>query len=603
MRCTQPFIPIARGRLAKQILEFRSLGLANDDLCKHIADKYSLTKLGKFKFSELTLLQRVSSDWSVFNTTQIFKNQIIYKSPGLTQLNLNLNILLFFDTVVQRLLFVESKLQNLPSNKFTVSTNSVISLMRTSLSQVYELAKVFSIAHRQKTTSQTHLPRDVFNNRVVQRFVPDSSKSQTPHSGGLTLSPSSTILITKTKIQTKLVSQTETITNQTHPHRNIFLNSIEQTILFRESQPQLQNSQAGRFIFWPSSAISITKIFLSRLNQLLQIRPRQKGKPVLLFTSKADAVDVKIPAPFVPENITNQVHLHKDVFWNSINSIVKKFVPVQDKLQDSISSGLTFSQNRTILITRTSLSQSYQLVNIGARQKGQISQLNLPFQVKSDVVSDVVNFETPVSFSLQQSENIISQTENLQLVQKSNFEPEISQEKIPVLLTENKKPLLIHLANMNQITSTVESTSNFIQRLQNTETQSILQYRKVANNSPNFQDELIAPNHIRRRRLSKLDSSYENLLLQKRVDNTAVKNQPKQKSYLDVAAMEFVQPQATIPPMQTNQENKVEVKNDLANRKQNDLNMPIIDVNRLADQIYQVIERKIKIERQRRGML
>ncbi|MBD2450065.1 hypothetical protein H6G76_23455 [Nostoc sp. FACHB-152] len=475
--------------------------------------------------------------------------------------------------------------------------------MKTSLSQVYELAKVFSIAHRQNTTSQTHLPRDVFNNRVIQRFVPDSSKSQISQSGEWGLSPSSAILITKTKIPALFVSQTETITNQTHPHRNIFLNSIEQTILLRESKPQLQSSQAGRFIFSPSSAIYITKIFQYWLNQLLQIRPRQKDKPVLLFTSKADAVGFEIPAPVVPENIINQVHLYKDVFWNSINSIVKKNVPVQDKLQDSIFSGLTFSQNSTILITRTSLSQSYQLVNIGARQKEQISQLNLPFQVKSDVVSDVVNFETPVTFSLQQPGNIISQNENLQLVQKSNFEPEISQVKNPVLLTENKKPLLIHLANMNQITSIVESSSNLIQRLQTTKKQSILQYRKAANNFPNFQDNLIASHQFRRRRLSKLDSNYENLIIQKPVDNTAVKNQPKSASYSNAVAMEFVQPQANIASTQTNQKSKVELKNDPATRKQNDLNMPIIDVNSLADKVYQVIERKIKIERQRRGML
>jgi alpha-D-ribose 1-methylphosphonate 5-triphosphate synthase subunit PhnI len=54
--------------------------------------------------------------------------------------------------------------------------------------------------------------------------------------------------------------------------------------------------------------------------------------------------------------------------------------------------------------------------------------------------------------------------------------------------------------------------------------------------------------------------------------------------------------------MPTNQESMVGMKKDLTKQRQGDVNMPTIDVKQLADQVYQVIERKITIERQRRGM-
>ncbi|MEH1983828.1 MAG: hypothetical protein V7L27_31990 [Nostoc sp.] len=231
------------------------------------------------------------------------------------------------------------------------------------------------------------------------------------------------------------------------------------------------------------------------------------------------------------------------------------------------------------------------------RQKEQLSQPDLLLPPKSDAV------EIPELFRQQQPEDITYRTHSVDL-EKPNSQPQIafSQTESPALLIENKKYTLVHLANINRIASTIDRTSHLIQRLQSIKTPTILQYRKAANNSPSFQDELIAPYHIRTRRLSKLFPSSENIILEKHIENAAVKNQPKSASYPNTGAMELVKPQANIASIQTNQENKVEVKNDLKNRKQNNLNMPIIDVNSLADQVYQVIERKIKIERQRRGM-
>ncbi|MEH1771556.1 hypothetical protein [Nostoc sp.] len=516
MRCAQPFIPIARGRLAKPILQFRGFPLANNDFCQHIANKYSRTKLGKFKFSALTLLEKVSSEWTIFNTTQILKYQVFSASPPLNELNLNLNILFSLDTVFKTLLGGESKLQNLDFNRFAFSNNSENYLTKIYLSEVYRLTQIEQrqfdfysprlVGKGLEVRFERKLHTALFNNTVMPRFVQRESKSKTFQSGRWTLLPSSTILITRTKIPNLFVHPPEAFTNQKHSPREVLLNSIEQTISLDKSKSQPQSLLPGKLTFSPSSAISLTK--------------------------------------------------------------------------------------NTVLITRASLPQFSLQVNIGMRQKEQLSQPDLLLPPKSDAVA----VEIPELFRQLQPENITYRTHSVDL-EKPNSQPES-----PALLIENKKYTLVHLANINRIASTIERTSHLIQRLQTIETQTILQYRKAANNSPNFQDELIAPHHIRTRRLSKILPSSENIILEKHIDNTAVKNQPKSASYPNTGAMELVKPQANIASIQTNQENKVEVKNDLTNRKQNDLNMPIIDVNGLADKVYQVIERKIKVERQRRGM-
>lgn len=521
MRCAQPFIPIARGRLAKPILQFCGFPLANNDFCQHIANKYSRTKLGKFKFSALTLLERISSEWTIFNTTQILKYQVFSASSPLSQLNLNLNILFSLDTVFKTLLGGESKLQNLDFNRFAFSNNSENYLTKIYLSEVYRLTQIEQrqfdfysprlVGKGLEVRFERKLHTALFNNTVMPRFVQRESKSKTSQSGRWTLLPSSTILITRTKIPNLFVHPPEAFTNQKHSLREVLFNSIEQTILLDKSKSQPQSLLPGKFTFSPSSAISLTK--------------------------------------------------------------------------------------STLLITRALLPQFSLQVNIGMRQKEQLSQPDLLLPPKSDAV------EIPELFRQQQPENITYRTQSVDL-EKPNSQPQItfSQPESPALLIENNKYTLVHLANINRITSTIERTSHLIQRLQSIKTPTILQYRKAANNSPTFQDELIALYHIRTRRLSKLFPSSENIIIEKHIENAAVKNQPKSASYPNTGGMELVKPQANIASIQTNQENKVEVKNDLTNRKQNNLNMPIIDVNRLADQVYQVIERKIKIERQRRGM-
>lgn len=155
---------------------------------------------------------------------------------------------------------------------------------------------------------------------------------------------------------------------------------------------------------------------------------------------------------------------------------------------------------------------------------------------------------------------------------------------------------------------TVEQTSHIIQRVQTLETQSMMQSKKAATYS--LTDLNPASHHIRTRKLNQkritLSEPFpkpENLVLPRQVFKTADKNQSNEKysPYSREPVREFAQSKTSFSPVHTNQENgRV---NDSAKLKSAELGMPMIDVNRLADQVYQVIERKIKVERQRRGML
>ncbi|WGV27998.1 hypothetical protein [Halotia branconii] len=613
MRCAQPFISIASGRLEKQILELRCFGLA--DFSKHIVDKYSGAELGKFKFPTLTLLQRVSSLGNVFNTTQIFPNQITSSPHSTTKLNLN--ILVFLNTVIQRFVEGKSKPENLHSTRFTFSNNSTISITRTS----------------SQLDPRVHI----------------GSKSQISQPGGWTFLQSSTILISKTSLpqfnqlenmgvrqkqqtsQAVLLFQNKSDAftvespssfslqqseNNTRPTQNLQLEksaSPDQIFIWRSPNPTLLTKNQKPLLIHLANLNQITstvkgtsgliqKLQSIETQTILQFRKIATNSSVFYNALIPSITRGNIAASLISQsaNINYQTQQNTNLFKNIL---MQKMASRESKSQIYRSGGWTFSQNSTILISKTSLPQFNQLENMGVRQKQQTSQAVLSFQNQSDAIA----VESPSSFSLQQSENNTLPTQNLQLEESASpAQIFVSRSPNPTLLTENKKPLLIHLANMNQITSTVEGTFQFIQRLQSLETQTSLQYKKVATNS---EDDLsLAPHYIRTKRLSKYLQSYENLFHQQ-VDNNTNKNQIKLNSSPNALTMEFVQPKANIFPVPNNQENKLEnhqekkvkVKNDLIKQVQTDI--PTINVNYIAEQVYQLIERKIKIERQRRGML
>jgi hypothetical protein len=353
------------------------------------------------------------------------------------------------------------------------------------------------------------------------------------------------------------------------------------------------------------------------------------------------------------------------VFWNKA---VREFVVgfSQPESQGSLLKILTVAQNTST--TKTLLREFTQPVNIELRrQERSLYQPTLPFQPKTTEerrpllfqqqraveISTPFNFQSiiteetrPLLFQQQrvveiltslrpqsatterakplilqqlraaeiptpfrpQPKNVTPQPGNLPLGKPDSQ----SQPDYPTLVNRTQKFVHISSTNISRIISTAEQTSFLIQRLQNVETQSLIQHKKAVTHSFSFNELGLAPNHIRIRELkkselNKLSPSFEtdDFVFQQQFKNLAGKKQSNYQSYpvSSKTVMEFVQPKANSPTTPTNQESMAEMKKGSTKRRQGDVNMPTIDVNRLAEQVYEVIERKIKIERQRRGIL
>ena len=152
------------------------------------------------------------------------------------------------------------------------------------------------------------------------------------------------------------------------------------------------------------------------------------------------------------------------------------------------------------------------------------------------------------------------------------------------------------------IRTAYERKFNLISKLHNIETQSILQHRNNANNSEilNF-----APHHIRTKQW---EQSSETPIRQK-ADNNRLENQqdPQHRLYSNTPELELIKSQpkiSQIPKKDEGQnESKNAIKDDYAKQNQTNSNIQNIDMNLLTNQIFQRLEQKIKIERQRRGIL
>jgi hypothetical protein len=549
MRCTQPFIPIS-GRLGKQILELRSFGITNSDFCKHLASKYSGSKLRRLNFPVLTLLKRLSSHGNIINIIQVLKNQIISAPPFTTNLSLNLN-LLFWHKVVRELVIGESKFQ--PQS---IVQQSIL-ISKTSLGQ---FTQPVNIELRQQERS------------LYQPVVPLPSKTA-PEAKPLLFQPQSiaqqSILISKTSLR-----------QFTQPV-NIELRQQERLLYQPVVSLPSKTAVAKPLLFQPQSiaqqSILISKTSLRQFTQPVNIELRQQERslyqPVVPFQSQTAAVAK--PLLFQPQSIAQQ----------------------------------------SILISKTSLRQFTQPINIELRQQERsLYQPVVPFQSQTAAVAKPLLFQQQRAVEIStpstpQPANVIPQTQNQQLDQPGSKLTLKSQADHPTLVNRTQKFVLINSANISRITSTVEQTSLLMQRLQSVETQTLIQHKKGVTHS--LDDLSLAPHHIRTKELNKpelrkLSPSFEteDFVYQQQVKNLAANKQPNYRTSPDssTTAMEFVQPKANPPAIPTNQESIVGMKKDLTKQRQSDVNMPTIDVNLLADQVYQVIERKIKVERQRRGI-
>ena len=508
MRCTQPYISQA-GKLAQQIQRLRSFGLSNPDFSQQITSRYSSFKLGRFQLATLTLLHKANSESSVFNTTQILKNEVIYSLPSISQIQLNLNLLFSWNKTVPKLRKEESNYQlpKLTSKLLTFSQSNSISITRTSpLPNTVRLRKVVGL-----------------DKQGEQRWKPASAQDA------------------------------------------------------RECPPRQgkQGSRGRRNYAYPNSIAS------------LPIQPRKEltdpqpwlSQNVFLLTSQANflARPLSIQSPKVGKE-------------SVVKLVPQLLVEVRGKEKGS---------------KKTKLKHNfYPLLNQGLSNLGNsFTNTKVASEIELDRVDVGINkYHESVNLISRQNDREAGDLpqENKDLVEISDF---------PAKLKQTPTSMLIHSVNMSRIISTLESKFNLFQRQQNTETTSILQSRKT---SLNYYDDLsLSPHHIRRRKsnqqrllINELSPTSEEFIFRRQVDNAAANNQsPKDYAFSQATAMEFAQSQVIAKPISSRQESEMDRKNSWEKQTKANSSPPSIDVNRLEDQVYQAIERKIKIERQRRGLL
>ena len=174
-------------------------------------------------------------------------------------------------------------------------------------------------------------------------------------------------------------------------------------------------------------------------------------------------------------------------------------------------------------------------------------------------------------------------------------------------LTE--RPLLIHSATIHQIAPVVEQVTRLNRRLETIARGSILQHREVNGDdidAGSLDLQSINTRRFNRQglRVSRLTSIFNPPVLELRNLDVASSNQTKHRDhfYSSVPPMEFARSQVSPSPIPTKEVKQAGGENNFSKLRQADLAMPMIDVTRLADQVYEVIERKIKLERERRGL-
>ena len=237
----------------------------------------------------------------------------------------------------------------------------------------------------------------------------------------------------------------------------------------------------------------------------------------------------------------------------------------------------------------------------------------------SNLGNSFTNTKVPSEIELNQVDAGINKYhESVNLISRQNDReagdlPQENRDRVEISdfprLKQTSTSMLIHSVKMSRIISTLESKFNLFQRQQNIETTSILQSRKT---SLNYYDDLsLSPHHIHRRRsnqqrllINELSPTSEEFIFRRQVDHTAANNQsPRNYAFSQATAMEFAQSQVIAKPISSRQESEMDRKNNWEKQRKANFSPPSIDINRLTDQVYQAIERKIKIERQRRGLL
>ena len=173
---------------------------------------------------------------------------------------------------------------------------------------------------------------------------------------------------------------------------------------------------------------------------------------------------------------------------------------------------------------------------------------------------------------------------------------------ISTKLTKTQTSLLINAVNTNWHISTFERKFDLWTKQENLQLQPVLKTQTTPLDADNeLRLSSVPHRQIRTRRFNQL----ANKLILKRVDRTAANVQTQQKHYpfSQATKMELAQSPSLVKPTSTTGQNQKEIKRGWQPAKPTNINPPDIDVNGIAERVFQVIERKLKIERQRRGIL
>ena len=352
-------------------------------------------------------------------------------------------------------------------------------------------------------------------------------------------------------------------------------------LLKEESNYELPKLTSKLLTFSQSNSISITRTSPLPIQPSKELTDRQSwlSQNVFLLTSQANflARPLSIQSPKVGKD-------------SIVKLVPKLLAEVRGKEKDSKE---TKPKNNF-----------YPLLNQGLSNLGNsITNTKVASELELDRVDVGVNeYYEPVNLISRQNDREAGDLpqENRDRVEISNF---------PAKLKQTPTSMLIHSVKMSRIISTLESKFNLFQRQQNTETTSILQSRKT---SLNYYDDLsLSPHHIRRRKsnqqrllINELSPTSEEFIFRRQVDNAAANNQsPKDYAFSQATSMEFAQSQVISKPISSRQESEMERENSWEKQRKANSDLSSIDINRLTDQVYQAIERKITIERQRRGLL
>ena len=169
---------------------------------------------------------------------------------------------------------------------------------------------------------------------------------------------------------------------------------------------------------------------------------------------------------------------------------------------------------------------------------------------------------------------------------------------ISAKLTKTQTSLLIDAVTTNWNISTFERKFGLWTKKDNLQPQPVLKAQKTALDSSN--ELKMASRQIRTKRFNQL----ANELILRRTNPGVADRLTQQKHYpFSQTTMELAQSPPTIKPTSSIQQSQKEIKKGWQQAKPTNIDSHNIDVNGIAERVFQVIERKLKVERQRRGIL